>query len=209
MVCGGTRHVWEAISIGSELASAMRNRGSVTRRVSRPPEGAVWYDCRMGRQNDCPCGSKLPYRACCAPYHRGEAEAPDASALMRSRFSAFALKDAEYLWKTLHPGHADRARPKEEVIKSIKRSAAGLKYMRLSVLDNNGPDEEGTARVLFVAEVFEKGRDLSFMELSRFQRDEEGWRYLDGQLAPAAGLKVEGMSIEAFERALSRGRPKA
>jgi SEC-C motif-containing protein len=150
----------------------------------------------------------LPYRACCGPYTRGEAEAPDAEALMRSRFSAFALKDPAYLWKTLHPDHADRARPKEEFIKSIKRSGASLRYMRLSVLDRDGPDEEGTARVLFVAEVFEKGRDLSFMELSRFQRDEEGWRYLDGQLAPAAGLKVEGMSIEAFERALSRGGPK-
>ncbi|HLM74965.1 MAG TPA: YchJ family metal-binding protein [Polyangiaceae bacterium] len=131
---------------------------------------------------------------------------------MRSRFSAFALKDAEYLWKTLHPGHADRARPKEEVIKSIKRSAAGLKYMRLSVLDNNGPDEEGTARVLFVAEVFEKGRDLTFMELSRFQRDEEGWRYLDGKLVPAASTPAAtaaaGMSIEAFERAFAKGGRK-
>jgi SEC-C motif-containing protein len=127
---------------------------------------------------------------------------------MRSRFSAFALKDAEYLWKTLHPGHADRARPKEEVIRSIKRSAAGLKYMRLSVLDNDGPDEEGTARVLFVAEVFEKGRDLTFMELSRFQRDEEGWRYLDGKLVPAPATAAAGMSIEAFERAFAKAGRK-
>ena len=150
----------------------------------------------------------MPYRACCAPYHRGEAEAPDASALMRSRFSAFALNDAEYLWKTLHPDHADRARPKEEVVKSIKRSGSSLRYMRLQVLDSDGPDEEGTARVLFVAEVFEKGRDLSFMELSRFQRDEEGWRYLDGKLAPAPGGAPAGMSIEEFERAFARGSRK-
>ncbi|NUQ74545.1 MAG: hypothetical protein HUU21_13400 [Polyangiaceae bacterium] len=162
----------------------------------------------MGRQNDCPCGSKLPYRGCCAPYHRGEAEAPDAPALMRSRFSAFALKDAAYLWKTLHPDHADRARPKEEVIRSIKRSAGALKYMRLSVLDSDGPDEEGTARVLFVAEVFEKGRELTFMELSRFRRvegDENGWRYLNGTLVPAPGGSPAGMSIEAFERAFVKG----
>jgi SEC-C motif-containing protein len=145
---------------------------------------------------------------CCAPYHRGEVEASDAVELMRSRFSAFARKDAEYLWKTLHPGHADRARPKEEVIKSIKRSAASLRYMRLSVLDSEEPDEEGTARVLFVAEVFEKGRDLTFMELSRFQRTNEGWRYLDGKLAPAPGGAPAGMLIETFERAFARGGRK-
>lgn len=125
---------------------------------------------------------------------------------MRSRFSAFALKDAEYLWKTLHPDHADRARPKDEVIKSIQQSVRNFRYMRLSVLDNDGPDEEGVARVLFVAEVFEKGRDCSFMELSRFRRDEEGWRYLDGKLAKAPG--AAGISIDAFARAFMRGGRK-
>jgi SEC-C motif-containing protein len=127
---------------------------------------------------------------------------------MRSRFSAFALNEAEYLWKTLHPDHEDRARPKDEVIKGIKRTAGRLRYMRLNVLDSDGPDEEGTARVLFVAEVFEKGRDLTFMELSRFQRDEEGWRYLDGETSPAPA-KAEGLTIEGFLRARARGGGKA
>jgi SEC-C motif-containing protein len=127
---------------------------------------------------------------------------------MRSRFSAFALNEAEYLYKTLHPMNPDRALPKEEVIKGIKRSAAKLKFMRLRVLDRDGPDEEGIARVLFVAEVFEKGRDLTFMELSRFERDEEGWRYLDGELAPAMGAKLEGMSIARFPRLSLQPRSK-
>ena len=36
------------------------------------------------------------------------AEAPDAERLMRSRYSAFALREVAYLWKTLHPDHPDR-----------------------------------------------------------------------------------------------------
>lgn len=154
----------------------------------------------MARQNDCPCCSGLPYRECCAPYHRNEAEAPDAEALMRSRFSAFALNEPEYLWKTLHPMHADRSLPKAEVIKGIKRSIAKLKFMRLRVLDKDGPDRDGVARVLFVAEVYEKGRDLTFMELSRFLRDGEGWRYVDGEIAPPLGTARDGMTIARFPR---------
>ena len=35
---------------------------------------------------------------------------------MRSRFAAFATGDAEYLWRTLHHGHEDRAHPKDQVV---------------------------------------------------------------------------------------------
>ncbi|MCW4386290.1 YchJ family metal-binding protein [Salinibacterium sp. SYSU T00001] len=51
----------------------------------------------------CPCLSGEPYDGCCGPYHRGEASAPTAERLMRSRFSAFAVGDAEYLLATWHP----------------------------------------------------------------------------------------------------------
>ena len=58
--------------------------------------------------------------------------------------------------------------------------------MGLSVIESAPPDEAGVARVLFHARVFEAGRDLSFVELSRFAHDGEGWRYLDGLGAPAS-----------------------
>ncbi|HWS26863.1 MAG TPA: YchJ family metal-binding protein, partial [Xanthomonadales bacterium] len=49
----------------------------------------------------CPCGSQLPYRDCCGHYHAGVA-APDALALMRSRYSAYVLGDRDYLLRTWH-----------------------------------------------------------------------------------------------------------
>ena len=51
----------------------------------------------------CPCGSALEYSSCCQPYLAGAQLAPDPSQLMRSRYSAFVMKDADYLIKTWHP----------------------------------------------------------------------------------------------------------
>jgi SEC-C motif-containing protein len=51
----------------------------------------------------CPCGSGYLYPDCCGPLHDGEAPAPTAMALMRSRYCAFALGRAGYLLDTWHP----------------------------------------------------------------------------------------------------------
>ena len=51
----------------------------------------------------CPCLSGLPYAECCEPLHHGVSAAPTAEQLMRSRFSAFAVGDADYLLETWHP----------------------------------------------------------------------------------------------------------
>src|SRR5689334_3311653 len=122
----------------------------------------------MPKARDCPCTSGRPYSGCCGPFHRGEREAPDAEALMRSRFSAFALKDAPYLLRTLHPDHEDRAAPPADLLRAIKESAGAFRYMGLTILDRAPPDDLGVARVLFLASVFQKGRDVSFVELSEF-----------------------------------------
>ncbi len=136
----------------------------------------------------CPCTSGLRYSKCCARYHRGE-EAPDAEALMRSRYSGFALKEVEYLWRTLHPEHPDRARPKEELLRELRAVASTHKYPGLRVLDRSlPPDTTGTAEVLFHARVFEKGKELSFVERSQFRHDGTGWRYLSGTGLPLNAL---------------------
>lgn len=110
---------------------------------------------------------------------------------MRSRYSAFALKRVEYLWKTLHPDHPDRAEPEASVLASLRRSATEHRYMGLEILDRSAPDEAGIARVLFHAKVFLKGRDVSFVECSDFAHDGVGWRYLAGVGTTASRLRCE------------------
>jgi SEC-C motif-containing protein len=108
---------------------------------------------------------------------------------MRSRFSAFARGEAEYLWRTLHSDHTDRAALKEPTVAALKRVSASYKYMRLRILDARG------AEVLFRASVFEKGNDLSFMELSTFAREGGAWRYLSGIMKPA---DERAWTVESF-----------
>lgn len=52
-------------------------------------------------QSPCPCGGGA-YRSCCGPLHRGNQRAKTAEQLMRSRYSAFARGEIDYLLAT-HP----------------------------------------------------------------------------------------------------------
>jgi SEC-C motif domain protein len=146
----------------------------------------------------CPCCSGLGVEACCGPYHRGDREAPDPVALMRSRYSAFALGEAEYLVRTLHADHPDRALPRADLLRSLRGAKDRLRYPGLAILDHR--IGQGTGEVLFAAGILEHGRDCSFVELSDFVHDGAGWRYLSGILVPLAelGRAPEGLTIDAF-----------
>src|SRR4051812_39885875 len=92
-----------------------------------------------GTNPRCPCGSNERYSACCRPFHRGD-EPPDPVRLMRSRYSAFALGEVDYLLRTLDPDHPDRQRPEAEALAELRRARSGVKYVGLRILDH---DEAG------------------------------------------------------------------
>ena len=119
----------------------------------------------------CPCGSGGAYEACCGPWHGGE-PAPTAEALMRSRFSAFARKNAAYLLRTLHP--LERSKPRAGDF----RAAFALTWTHLEVLAtrDGGPDDT-TGMVHFRAHY--QGGVLE--ERSRFFKVGGEWLYRDGK----------------------------
>ncbi|WP_432221582.1 YchJ family protein [Flavobacterium sp. TMP13] len=53
------------------------------------------------RQKICYCDTGLLYEQCCGLYHTNK-KAPTALALMRSRYSAFASHNADYLMETTY-----------------------------------------------------------------------------------------------------------
>lgn len=158
----------------------------------------------------CPCTSGQRYDECCRPLHRGEAAAT-AVRLMRSRFSAFAIGDVDYLDATQHPEHVDQARPREERRRSLSAFCRSARFPGLQIVDSleapraapdgdgdGDGDGQGDAFVLFVARVFVGGRDQRFMECSRFRRHEGAWRYLDGDLEADRRIFAGIGSIQAF-----------
>lgn len=118
----------------------------------------------------CPCGSGRGYEGCCGPLHAGEA-ASTAEALMRSRFSAFALGLPDYLLASWHPSTRPVALDLEP----------DVVWRRLQIVDTvaGGPDDaEGV--VEFRAS--NRGPDGAGLlhERSRFVRVDGRWVYLDG-----------------------------
>ncbi|MBS6829370.1 MAG: SEC-C domain-containing protein [Desulfovibrio sp.] len=51
----------------------------------------------------CPCGSGLPFAECCGPCLDGAVWPSGAEALMRSRYSAYALGRYDWLVESTHP----------------------------------------------------------------------------------------------------------
>ncbi|OBK44843.1 YchJ family protein [Mycobacterium sp. 1081908.1] len=118
----------------------------------------------------CPCGSDAGYRACCGRFHCGELQARSAEELMRSRYSAFAYGDADYLFRTWHP----RTRPAEVIVDPT------ITWTGLEVVDTvaGGPDDD-SGEVEFTARFESGARTGSLHERSRFERRAGRWFYLD------------------------------
>ena len=51
----------------------------------------------MEKTETCPCGSGVSYGECCGPIHDGSVKAKTAEALMRARYSAYAVKNSPFL----------------------------------------------------------------------------------------------------------------
>jgi len=136
----------------------------------------------------CPCGrlgakrQPLAYEDCCGRWHRG-APAPDAEALMRSRYSAYVMRTpsptlTDYLLATWHPS----TRPA-----TLLPDEPGLKWLGLEVRRHTVQDADH-ATVEFVARSKLGGRALRLHETSRFVREPAGpgaegrWFYLDGEM---------------------------
>ncbi|OBG84281.1 hypothetical protein A5733_02040 [Mycobacterium sp. NS-7484] len=120
----------------------------------------------------CPCGTGRAYPDCCGPLHSG-APAPTAVALMRSRFSAFAVGDDAYLLASWHPD----TRPDELDIDET------ITWRRLQIVDTDAGGHEDTVGVVeFRAQYVHDGKRHILHERSRFERVEGQWRYLDGEI---------------------------
>jgi len=127
----------------------------------------------------CPCESGKPYGKCCEVYHLGT-PAPTAEALMRSRYSAYALAGQnpaliDYLLQSWH----DDTRPQ-----SLDMSGEhATKWLGLQIRRHHNIDAEN-AIVEFVARYKPAdnlgGKAERLHETSRFKRIDGRWYYVDG-----------------------------
>ena len=125
----------------------------------------------------CACGTGRPYAACCGVLHQafagnGALVAPDAQALMRSRYTAYTMDLIGYLLATWHPD----TRPA-----SLDRGERDLKWLGLEVRRHTRQDADHET-VEFIARSKVGGRAHRMHEISRFVREHGAWLYVDGQI---------------------------
>ena len=131
----------------------------------------------VSAEGSCPCGRvdarqrPLAFARCCGRYLAGFADtpAPDAESLMRSRYCAFVLQDADYLMATWH---GTRRPPHLEF-------EPGTKWLGLEVREHRVIDDSH-AEVEFVARSRHGGRAHRLHERSRFVREDGRWYYVEG-----------------------------
>jgi len=121
---------------------------------------------------NCPCCSGKAYENCCKPYHAGEKNAPDAETLMRSRFSAFAIPNGEYLMETTLP-----SKRKYHNRTDLQEWGESNEWTKLEIV--NKPAVNKVEFKAFYTD--ENGDSQIHHELSTFKMIHNRWFYVSGE----------------------------
>ena len=131
-------------------------------------------------QSHCPCGSNKKLDDCCGIIING-APAKTALALMRSRYTAYCLSEAQYLIDTTHSKH--RAAYEIHGIKEWAQENTWTKLEIVSVEHGSVSDTQGIVEFkAYFTDV--KGKKQIHHERSNFLKEDGRWYYLDGKIDP-------------------------
>ncbi|MGA4507502.1 YchJ family protein [Propionibacteriaceae bacterium G1746] len=121
---------------------------------------------------DCPCGRDKAYGDCCGRYIDQRDVPPTAEACMRSRYTAYVLRNGDHLFRTWSP----KTRPQTIDLENINWSGLEIKATRLGgVLD-------ATGQVEFIAHwLLEDGHQADLHEVSDFEKRGNRWVYVSGE----------------------------
>jgi len=130
----------------------------------------------------CPCGSGVEYAQCCEPFHSGQKFPATSDALMRSRFSAYALDNMVYIQATWD----SRTRPKED---KLNFDAENILWNKLEIISTKkGGASDSKGMVEFKAYYTKDGEDHILHETSHFVKSNGCWFYLDGVVKSAGKI---------------------
>ena len=139
----------------------------------------------------CPCRSmdlnKMDYESCCRPLLEGKKKAATAEQLMRARYSAYVVKNVDYIDQT-QVAVPNEVFNKEEALKWAESSDwMGLEIVKTQKGDSN----DNTGLVEFVAHYKDKasGTDLRHHETSMFTKNEGDWKFKEGQIHGAEPVR--------------------
>jgi len=125
----------------------------------------------MKKFDRCPCGSGTAYGNCCGGILSGRRSADTPEQLMRSRYTAYVVKDADYLVRTTHP--SSRV---DGLAESIRAWMRKVEWIKLHVVATEGD------RIEFIAEYLTDTAPGRHHECSVFKKSGGEWCYLGEEL---------------------------
>lgn len=129
-------------------------------------------------QDLCPCGSGTAFETCCEPYLLKRSSPPTAQALMRARYTAYAMGAIDYLYKT--SGNKVRKEFDAENTRKWSESAewTGIEFL----VENGGGVDDQDATLEFIAHYSVNNAKFEHHERAEFIRKNGEWLFMDGKL---------------------------
>ncbi len=128
----------------------------------------------------CYCGNSQDFANCCGKFISGAASAPTPEALMRSRFSAYCVKDYGYIWRT----YGKHQRPSLSEA-SLAHSASNTVWLGLEVIASSSQGNGGSVEF---AAIYKEGNSVFRMhEISQFEYQDGAWVYTTGAMQSDSG----------------------
>lgn len=121
----------------------------------------------------CPCGLGN-YLTCCQPLHLGQTKATTAQQLMRSRYSAFAKQQIDYIVRTTALGQQSSLD-----VAAIADWAKSNQWLQLEIVQAQEKIDKNHAQVEFEAHYHDGKQSQIHHEVSHFVNFEAQWYFLD------------------------------
>ncbi len=127
----------------------------------------------------CYCCSNRKFEDCCQPFIIGTAKPRTAEELMRSRYTAYATIEIEYILRSTHPSTRKFHEP--ETIEHWAKTSRWQKLEIISTDKGNSSEKEGT--VEFKAYFLDANDQMQIHhENSNFRKELGKWFFVDGQV---------------------------
>ena len=128
--------------------------------------------------NLCPCGSGKNYSECCEIIINDITKCPTAEKLMRARYTSYVVGKIDFIADTHNPSKKEDLSVEETRKWSEESKWRGLRI--ISVENGTSGDDNGT--VEFSASYEQNGSRYNHHEVSRFNRIDGRWYYMDGKI---------------------------
>ncbi len=138
----------------------------------------------------CPCASGKDFAACCEPILKDQTKAATPEALMRARYTAFAVQDIDFLRESLLPG--TREEFDEQAVRQWAKSA---EWPGVEIVSSETAEDGQTGRVHFIARYTVNKQSQEFEENATFQMHEGAWYYVDGEVRGQTTYRREGPKV--------------